>query len=163
MRRCREGVVTLKHGEIAKMSLAPMTMGSDVADKKMLSHVKVGDKGRGGVAAGDTRRAARLRAIWRVKARDEGRLRTRPVSEKSSPRATRTRETALAVWVKLAQALVKSHDAKDRQLAGAIAQYVQQTPAAIEHMRKGQRELPGMQVPSRAGPERVRTGPEIER
>jgi hypothetical protein len=44
---------------------------------------------------------------------------------------------------------------------------VQQTPAAIEHMRKRksekQRELPGMQVPSRAGPERVRTGLEIER
>jgi hypothetical protein len=40
-------------------------------------------------------------------------------------------------------------------------------PAAIEHMRKRerekQRELPGMQVPSRAGPERVRTAPQIER
>jgi hypothetical protein len=83
---------------------------------------------------------------------------------------------ALAVWVKLAQALVKSPDAKDRQLAGAIAQYVRQTPAAIQHMRKRQsekqRELPGMQVPARASPkrvrtslemERVRTGPEIER
>ena len=105
--------------------------------------------------------------IWRVKARQEGRLRTRPASDKVSLKATTTRETALAVWVKLAQALVKSPDAKDRQLAGAIARYVQQTPAAIEHMRKRQsekqRELHGMQVPSRAVPERVRTGPEIER
>ena len=105
--------------------------------------------------------------IWRVKAREEGRLRLRSASEKSTPRATRTRETALAVWVKLAQELVKSPDAKDRQLAGAIARYVQQTPAAIEHMRKRQsekqRELPGMQSPSRAAPERTRTRPEIER
>jgi hypothetical protein len=105
--------------------------------------------------------------LWRVKARQEGRLRTRSASEKSSPAATRTRETALAVWVKLAQALGKSPEAKDRKLAGAIARYVYQMPAAIEHMRKRQnekqRELPGMQLPSRAGSERVRTGPDIER
>ena len=105
--------------------------------------------------------------MWRVKARQDGRLRIRTSSEKSSPAATRTRETALAVWVKLAQALVKSPEAKDRQLAGAIARYVRQTPAAIEHLRKRQsekqRELPGMQSPLRVGPERTRTGPEIER
>ena len=105
--------------------------------------------------------------IWRVKARQEGRLRTRSASDKVSPMVTRTRETALGVWVKLAQALVKSPDAKDRQLAGAIARYVQQTPAAIEHMRtrpnETQRELPGMQFPSRAVPERERGGPDIER
>jgi len=105
--------------------------------------------------------------IWRVKAREEGRLRTRLASEKSSPRATRTREMALAVWVKLAQALVKSPDAKDRQLAGAIARYVPQTPAAIQHMRKRQgevqRELPGMRSPSRAVPDRMRMRSEIER
>jgi hypothetical protein len=74
---------------------------------------------------------------------------------------------ALAVWVKLAQELVKSPDAKDRQLAGAIARYVQQTPAAIQHVRKRQgekqRELPGMQSPSRAVPDRMRMRPEIER
>jgi hypothetical protein len=62
---------------------------------------------------------------------------------------------------------VKSPDAKDRHLAGAIARDVQQTPAAVEHVRKRQsekqRELPGMQLPSRAVPERVRTGPAIER
>jgi hypothetical protein len=125
-----------------------------------------------GIEAEATRQATRgerhsYEPIWLVKAREEGRLRTRSASEKSSPAATRTRETALAVWVKLAQALVKSPDAKDRHLAGAIARYVQQTPAAIEHMRKRQNErqseLPGMRSPSRVGPERVRTGPEIER
>ena len=133
-----------------------------------------------GIEAEASRQATRgerhsYEAIWRVKAREEGRLRTSRASKKTSPRATRTRETALAVWVKLAQELVKSPEAKDRQLAGAIARYVEQTPAAIEHLRKRQsekqRELPGMQVPSRTGPERVRTreiekvrtSPEIER
>jgi len=105
--------------------------------------------------------------MWRVKAREEGRLRIRTSSEKSSPAATLTRETALAVWVKLAQALMKSPESKDRQLAGEIARYAQQTPAAIEYMRKRQiekqRELSGMRSPSRVGPERARTGPEIER
>jgi len=133
-----------------------------------------------GIEAEASRQATRgerhsYEAIWRLKAREEGRLRKSRASEKTSPRATRTRETAIAVWVKLAQELVKSPEAKDRQLAGAIARYVQQTPAAIEHLRKRQsekqRELPGMQVPSRTGPEgvrtrkieKVRTGPEIER
>jgi hypothetical protein len=125
-----------------------------------------------GIEAEASRQATRgerhsYEPIWRVRAREEGRLRTRSSSEKSSPKATRTRETALAVWVKLAQELVKSPDAQDRQLAGAIARYVRQTPAAIEHMRKRQsetqRELPGMQLPSRAGREQARARPEIER
>lgn len=38
------GVVTLKHGEIANMNMGAMTMGFSVADKKMLSNVKAGDK-----------------------------------------------------------------------------------------------------------------------
>jgi hypothetical protein len=125
-----------------------------------------------GIEAEASRQATRgerhsYEPIWRVKARLEGRLRTRSASDKVSPAATRSRETALAVWVKLAQTLVESPYAKDRQLGGAITRYVQQTPAAIEHMRtqqrEKQRELPGMQVPSRAGPERVRTAPQIER
>jgi hypothetical protein len=125
-----------------------------------------------GIEAEATRQATRgerdsYEPIWRVKAREEGRLRTRRASEKSSPRATRSREIALALWVKLAQELIKSPDAKDRKLAEAVARYVQQMPAAIEHIRRRQiekqRELPGMQSPSRVAPQRVRTGPEIER
>lgn len=40
------GVVTLKHGEIANMGMPPMTMGFNVADKKLLDKVKTGDKVR---------------------------------------------------------------------------------------------------------------------
>lgn len=39
-----KGVVTLKHGEIANMQMPAMTMAFGVEDKKMLSHVKTGDK-----------------------------------------------------------------------------------------------------------------------
>jgi Cu/Ag efflux protein CusF len=38
------GVVTLKHGEIVNMQMPAMTMAFGVADKKMLSGVKAGDK-----------------------------------------------------------------------------------------------------------------------
>lgn len=40
------GVVTLKHGDIVNMGMPAMTMGFNVADKKMLDNVKTGDKVR---------------------------------------------------------------------------------------------------------------------
>jgi Cu/Ag efflux protein CusF len=39
-----KGVVTLKHGEIVNMQMPAMTMAYGVADKKLLSGVKTGDK-----------------------------------------------------------------------------------------------------------------------
>ena len=42
----KQGVVTLKHENITNMGMPAMTMGFGVADKKMLSGVKVGDKVR---------------------------------------------------------------------------------------------------------------------
>jgi Cu(I)/Ag(I) efflux system membrane protein CusA/SilA len=39
-----KGLIVLKHGEIANLAMPPMTMGFDVADKKMLRGLKVGDK-----------------------------------------------------------------------------------------------------------------------
>ncbi|KQU87638.1 hypothetical protein ASC78_26035 [Variovorax sp. Root318D1] len=40
------GVIVLKHGDIPNLAMPPMTMGFDVADKKMLDSVKPGDKVR---------------------------------------------------------------------------------------------------------------------
>jgi Cu/Ag efflux protein CusF len=40
------GVIVLKHGDIPNIAMPAMTMGFDVADKKMLDPVKVGDKVR---------------------------------------------------------------------------------------------------------------------
>jgi Cu(I)/Ag(I) efflux system periplasmic protein CusF len=41
-----EGLVVLKHGDIPNLAMPGMTMGFDVADKKMLDGLKVGDKVR---------------------------------------------------------------------------------------------------------------------
>ena len=41
-----KGVVVLKHGDIPNLAMPAMTMGFDVADKKMLDGLKVGDKVR---------------------------------------------------------------------------------------------------------------------
>ena len=40
------GLVVLRHGDIPNLAMPGMTMGFDVADKKMLSGLKVGDKVR---------------------------------------------------------------------------------------------------------------------
>jgi Cu(I)/Ag(I) efflux system membrane protein CusA/SilA len=40
------GVIVLKHGDIPNIAMPAMTMGFDVADKKMLDPVKPGDKVR---------------------------------------------------------------------------------------------------------------------
>lgn len=42
----KDGVITLKHGEIANLAMPAMTMGFQVADKKMLNRVKPGEKVR---------------------------------------------------------------------------------------------------------------------
>ena len=41
-----KGMVVLRHGDIPNLAMPPMTMGFDVADKKMLDGLKVGDKVR---------------------------------------------------------------------------------------------------------------------
>lgn len=40
----KKGTVVLKHGEITNLGMPAMTMGFDVADKKMLKGVKAGQK-----------------------------------------------------------------------------------------------------------------------
>jgi Cu(I)/Ag(I) efflux system membrane protein CusA/SilA len=39
-----KGLVVLRHGDIPNLAMPPMTMGFDVADKKILDGLKVGDK-----------------------------------------------------------------------------------------------------------------------
>ena len=41
-----KGLIVLKHGDLPNLGMPPMTMGFDVADKKMLDGLKVGDKVR---------------------------------------------------------------------------------------------------------------------
>jgi Cu(I)/Ag(I) efflux system membrane protein CusA/SilA len=39
-----QGLIVLKHGDIPNLGMPAMTMGFDIADKKMLNGVKVGQK-----------------------------------------------------------------------------------------------------------------------
>lgn len=41
-----KGLIVLKHGDIPNLAMPAMTMGFDVADRKMLGQVKAGDKVR---------------------------------------------------------------------------------------------------------------------
>ena len=83
-----------------------------------------------GVEAEATRQATRFQTrnsehLWRLKAREDGRLRkARPV-DKSSPKSRTTRTEALRAWLHIGQTLAKSPDARDVKLARSIAVFLQ--------------------------------------
>jgi hypothetical protein len=81
-----------------------------------------------GIEAEATRQATRGRSrnydpLWRVKAREDGRLRSTRPAAKSGARAEATLAEARRAWQVIATALAKSGDAGDRQLAAAITSY----------------------------------------
>jgi hypothetical protein len=81
-----------------------------------------------GIEAEATRQATRGRSrnydpLWRVKAREDGRLRTTRPAAKSGARAEATLAETQRAWQMIATALAKSGDAGDRQLAAAINSY----------------------------------------
>lgn len=82
-----------------------------------------------GVEAEATRQATRGRSrnydpLWRVKAREDGRLRTNGRSEKSGTAIGATRLRAVEAWMHIGQALARFGDPADRKLAASIAQFV---------------------------------------
>jgi hypothetical protein len=87
------------------------------------------DKLRGwGVDAEATRQATRGRSqnyelLWRIKAREDGRLRTDRVVAKRSANMEATRVMAVEAWHEIAKALMGSDDKSDRDLALAVAKY----------------------------------------
>ena len=83
-----------------------------------------------GVEVEATRQATRFQTrnsehLWRLKAREDGRLRKVRPEDKNSPKSRTTRTEALRAWLHIGQALAKSPDAKDVKLAGAIALFLQ--------------------------------------
>ena len=87
-----------------------------------------------GVEAEATRQATRGRTrnfdpLWRVKAREDGRLRTGRPGSKSSPQARASRAEAVEAWMQLGRALAVSGDPADRDLARSIAAFVKEMPS----------------------------------
>ena len=102
-----------------------------------------------GLEAEATRQATRGRSrnydpLWRVKAREDGRLRTNRPGTKSGGRAVATRAEAMEAWRHLGQALAMSSDAGDRNLAKAIAAFVRDMPStpAAEQSRPAPEPAP---------------------
>ncbi len=84
-----------------------------------------------GVDAEATRQATRGRNrkhddLWRIKARQEGRLLTTRTGGKSSSQARTTRSEAAKAWVHVGDALARSGDFDDRELARSIAEYTRE-------------------------------------
>jgi hypothetical protein len=82
-----------------------------------------------GVEAEATRQATRGRTrnfdpLWRVKAREDGRLRTSRPMTKRSTNVIANRTAAVDAWREIARALALSGNKSDRDLAHAVVKYV---------------------------------------
>ena len=88
-----------------------------------------------GVEAEATRQATRGRnrnyePLWRVKAGQDGRLRTSRPSSKSGAQSHSTRADAVEAWMEVGRALATSADKADRDLARSIAAFIHEMPSA---------------------------------
>lgn len=106
-----------------------------------------------GVEAEATRQATRGRSrnydpLWRVKAREDGRLRTARAGAKSGGRAIATRAEAVEAWRQLGQALAMSGDVEDRNLAKSIAAFVRDMPStpSAEQSRQASESAPQVKL-----------------
>ena len=93
-----------------------------------------------GVEAEATRQATRLRTwnaqeLWRLKAREEGRLSKDRPEDKNGPRSRRTRAAMRGAWLHIGQALAQSPDTKDVKLARAIMSFLHGSAVSMGHSR----------------------------
>jgi hypothetical protein len=113
-----------------------------------------------GVEAEATRQATRGKSrnydpLWRLKAREDGRLRTTRPGTKSSGRAIATRAEAVEAWRQLGQALAMSGDMADRRLAKSIAAFVRDMPSTpAAEPRRQMPDVAPLLKPTDLGPQR---------
>jgi hypothetical protein len=126
-----------------------------------------------GVEAEATRQATRGESrnfdpLWRVKAKQEGRLRQTGSAVKTGQRHWDSRAEAMKGWAYIIKALVASESPEDRKLAECVAGYVKAAPFFQEVVRQRQREA-AVAPRQQRGPQPQhrksmdRPGPEIER
>ncbi len=87
----------------------------------------------------------RFEALWRVKAKDEGRLLESKPHVKSGQTYSASREEALRAWIHIADALMYSDRLDDQALARSIQRFARESPC----FRQIARQL----GPTRTGPE----------
>ena len=86
-----------------------------------------------GVDAEATRQASRgqirnYEPLWRLKAGEDGRLRTNRAGAKSGAKVRLSRVQAIEAWAEIARALAASEDKDDRSLARSIEGFVREMP-----------------------------------
>ena len=114
-----------KHGRRLNPRKADLHRWRETFAEKLRGH---------GVEAEATRQATRGRnrnfdPLWRVKAREDGRLRTSRPGTKSSAQARSTRAEAVEAWMQVGRALAVSGDQADRDLARSIATFIREMPS----------------------------------
>jgi hypothetical protein len=100
-----------------------------------------------GIEAEATRQATRGRTrnfepLWRIKAKEDGRLHTSRETTKRSTRTVATRAAAIDAWREIARALAASGGKSDRELAHAVARYVSEMPVVTGTDRAIQTRVP---------------------
>jgi hypothetical protein len=114
-----------KHGKRLNPRKADLHRWRETFAEKLRGH---------GVEAEATRQATRGRTrnfdpLWRLKAREDGRLRTSRAGAKSGAQAQATRAEAVEAWMHVGRALAMSGDPADRDLARSIATFIKEMPA----------------------------------
>jgi hypothetical protein len=125
-----------------------------------------------GIEAEATRQASRgesrnFEPLWRIKAKEVGRLRTASAAMKTGRAGTLSRADAMASWAHIMKALAASDVAEDRQLAERVGFFVRGTTFVREQLGQGPR-VPSRQhrSTSELSPPRVdrsRSSPDIKR
>ncbi len=106
-----------------------------------------------GIDAEATRQATRGRSenyepLWRLKAREDQRLRSADSgsSTKSTARARVTRAQAAEAWAQIARALAASSEKADRDLARSITKFFEDMPTGRTSDRAGRATQPSVQA-----------------
>ncbi|MEO6280898.1 relaxase/mobilization nuclease domain-containing protein [Roseateles sp.] len=115
-----------------------------------------------GIEAEATRQASRgesrnFEPLWRVKAKEDGRLRSATAPTKVGPAYRDSRSQAMAGWAHIMKALAGSEAADDRKLAAQIAGFVKGTPFLQEQIKDRAREV----QPARPAP-RQQSAPDLK-
>jgi hypothetical protein len=129
-----------KHGKRLNPRKADLHRWRETFAEKLRGH---------GIDAEATRQATRGRSrnydpLWRLKAREDGRLRTTGAGAKGGTRARATRAEAVEAWIQLGQALAMSGDPADRDLARSITTFIKEMPTsqAADSQRAGPKHAP---------------------
>ena len=140
-----------KHGKRLNPRKADLHRWRETFAEKLRGH---------GIEAEATRQATRGRTrnhdpLWRVKAREDGRLRTTRAGAKSGAHARATRAEAVEAWMHVGHALAMSDDAADRDLARSIAKFINDMPATqTSEVQRHTPEMAPQPKPIEIGPQR---------